>query len=280
MIADEQIGYFFKENQDLNRFGNRIIYNSYHQRSDQLKKDPQYRILMLGDSVTNGGVLTDQSETITEFLEEKIDNFYNVKGEVLNASAGSWAIENEYEYIKRFGFFDSDIVILQINTDDFFQPKSTNNKVGTINLPNKNPPSAIYELLNRYVIHKYILSPENKNNSSYEAILNPDSQFKENLDFLLQIIKLADERNKKLIVLLTPYKNELDNKVYEDERKEIIDILEENHIPYVNLLNQELDLRKTHFRDRIHFNEKGNKTIANAIFELIINNNLLTIANN
>ena len=280
MVADEQIGYFFKENQDLNRFGNRITYNGYHQRSDQLKEDSHYRILMLGDSVTNGGVLTDQSETITEMLEDQINNLHQAKGEVLNASAGSWAIENEYEYIKRFGFFYSDIVILQINTDDFFQPKSTADKVGTINLPNKNPPSAIYELLNRYIIHKYILSPDKDAVSSYEAILSTDNQFKRNLDILLQIIKLAEEHNKRLIVLLTPYKNELDNEVYYDERKEIIDVLEEKDIPYINLLNRELDLRKAHFRDRIHFNEEGNKIIVNSILELLNNNNLLTIANN
>ena len=280
MVADEQIGYFFKENQDLNRFGNRIIYNDYHQRSDQLRKDPHYRILMLGDSVTNGGVLTDQSETVTEVLEDKINNLHQAKGEVLNASAGSWGIENEYEYIKRFGFFDSDIVILQINTADFFQPKSTADKVGTINLPNKNPPSAIYELLNRYIIHKYILSLEKDAVSSDETTLSTDNQFKRNLNYLLQIIKLTEVNNKKLIVVITPYRNELDKEINQDERKEIIDILEENDIPYINLLNQELDLMKTHFRDTIHFNEEGNKIVAHTILELLIDNNLLAIANN
>lgn len=279
MIADEQIGYLFKENQDLNRFGNRIIYNSYHQRSDELHSDPDYRILMLGDSVTNGGVLIDQTETITEILEVKIDYLHQVKGEVLNASAGSWGIENEYEYLKRFGFFDSDLVILQINTADFFQDKSTADKVGTIELPEQNPPGALYELVNRYILHKYFLSSDEDKSSSNQEISQADNKFKRNIDFLLQIIQLAEVNNKDLVVLMTPYRDELDNEIYRVKRNDLLNILKQNHVPYINLLDQEYDIKKAHFRDTIHFNEKGNLVIANIILELLISNNLLAVTN-
>jgi len=197
MVSDDEIGYLFKGNQDLKRFGNRIKYNSYHQRSEELADNPDYRILMIGDSVTNGGVLTDQKDIVTEVLEENLNLKYGVEGEVLNASADSWGIENEYAYIKRFGTFDSEIVILQINSGDFYQPKSTKEVVGAHRaMPDKKPSSALTELFDRYILHKYILS----NSSDSRDDNNMRKQFKKNLEALLGVIKQVKESNGQLIV--------------------------------------------------------------------------------
>ncbi|MCH7518009.1 MAG: SGNH/GDSL hydrolase family protein [Candidatus Dadabacteria bacterium] len=275
MLGDDEIGYLFKGNQDLKRFGNRIKYNSYHQRSEELADNPDYRILMIGDSVTNGGVLTDHKDIVTEVLEENLNLKYGVEGEVLNASAGSWGIENEYAYIKRFGTFDSEIVILQLNTGDFLQYKSTKEVVGSHAMPDKKPSSALTELFYRYILHRYILSNSSgsrDNNDMYK-------QFEKNLEALLGIIKQVKESNEQLIVVLTPLKNELDKKKSISVREMTKSLLDENEIIYIDLLDDGLELQKSHFRDSIHFNRDGNQYMAYVLLELIVNKGLLPCCN-
>ena len=72
---DLETGYRFQPNQKIFRFGNAIVYNQYSQRSDRIlpfKPQNTLRILMVGDSVLNGGTLTDQTQTISEQLEAKM----------------------------------------------------------------------------------------------------------------------------------------------------------------------------------------------------------------
>lgn len=56
--ADPDYGYAFNPNQDLTRFGNRVFYNEHGLRSEPLprvKPEGEFRVLCIGDSVTNGG---------------------------------------------------------------------------------------------------------------------------------------------------------------------------------------------------------------------------------
>uniref|UniRef100_A0ACD5GQ20 SGNH/GDSL hydrolase family protein n=1 Tax=Desertifilum tharense IPPAS B-1220 TaxID=1781255 RepID=A0ACD5GQ20_9CYAN len=151
--ADPEIGYYFQPNQEILRFGKHIRYNQYAQRSDPitLERSPgTLRILMTGDSVLNGGNPTDQPQTITELFKSRLQSA-GYSAEVLNASAGSWAIGNQLAYLTQFGLFNSDAVILQIGTHDLLQPTSTSQAVGrSPYFPNRTPKSAIAEAWSRY----------------------------------------------------------------------------------------------------------------------------------
>ena len=73
--ADAEIGYLFRANQDLTRFTNHVHINQYHQRSEDVSladSSRSARVLFLGDSVTWGGVLTDQSQTYPELFEDEM----------------------------------------------------------------------------------------------------------------------------------------------------------------------------------------------------------------
>lgn len=64
--ADPNTGYRFQPNQKVFRFGKKVEYNQYSQRSDPIileKPKEILRILMTGDSVLNGGNPIDQSQT-------------------------------------------------------------------------------------------------------------------------------------------------------------------------------------------------------------------------
>ncbi|MBD3560821.1 SGNH/GDSL hydrolase family protein, partial [Planktothrix sp. FACHB-1355] len=151
--ADSDTGYRFQPNQKIFRFGKHIQYNQYSQRSEPItpeKPAGKLRILMLGDSVLNGGNPTDQSQIITELFEAKLSASGH-PAEVLNASSGSWGIGNQLGYLRKFGTFNADAVILQIGTHDLTQPTSNSEIVGHHpSFPTHPPLLAIQEAWTRY----------------------------------------------------------------------------------------------------------------------------------
>ncbi|WLT39310.1 hypothetical protein NON20_06955 [Synechocystis sp. B12] len=89
-VTHPTIEYMFKPNQDAIRFGNRFRTNSYGMRSEELpksKNDSELRVLVFGDSVINGGNLTDQSDLATEIVKSEISQ--NKELTIANISAGS-----------------------------------------------------------------------------------------------------------------------------------------------------------------------------------------------
>ncbi|MBP0019622.1 MAG: SGNH/GDSL hydrolase family protein [Cyanobacteria bacterium SBLK] len=272
--SDVAMGYRFQPNQDITRFGNKIIYNQYSQRSDRiasLKPKNTLRILMIGDSVLNGGMLTDQVQTISEQLEARIKNI-NGNVEVLNASAGSWGIGNQLGYLQKFGTFDSDLLILQIGTHDLTQPTSAGDRVGIDpSYPDRKPLLALQELFSRYIIPKILLRLHLP--LSYREIpvtVTPEEQFQKNLILLNRIL----DRGLPIIVLFTPNR---------------IDVLPKPNIPtykaefFQYLNNFQISIIDTHdtwsklsatttesyFRDVVHLTPAGNKAIAQLLFEQI-----------
>jgi lysophospholipase L1-like esterase len=265
--ADEYIGYYYKANQSLYRMGNHFFANEYHQRSDPLMENPDYRILMVGDSVTNGGVWTNQNETITEILEKKLNDYYSVKGEVLNAAAESWGIENEFEYVKKFGIFNSDLVILQIGSQDLVQPKSLSNSLGTLEKPTTNPICAIHEALQLKLL---------KNHEVYSTLPDAEYYIQDNINrnFAKQIIEIIEKNNKSVIILMTPNKNEIGQESSYQELKDVFfEFLESLNISHVNLLDYELG--QENYQDGVHFNKYGNQFVANILFEYILEQELI-----
>ncbi|NES71442.1 MAG: hypothetical protein F6K24_42710 [Okeania sp. SIO2D1] len=157
-IADEEIGYLLAPNQKLRRMGNQIAINEYSMRSPSLsteRSSATLRILLLGDSVANGGWWTDQEQTISVLTEKELlsKNITFEEIEILNASANSWGPRNQLAYLQRFGLFDTQVIILLINTDDLFATAPTPLPVGNDrNYPAEKPPLALAEIYRRYLV--------------------------------------------------------------------------------------------------------------------------------
>lgn len=146
-------GYRVKPNQDLKRFGNHLYYNELGMRSGPIKRVPDsghWRVLCLGDSITFGGVQTDQTRTYPELLKSKLGP---ERHEVLNVSAGGWAPENEWGWLRQNGLFGSKLLLLEIGTNDLMQPMSSGDVVDEHpSFPGHNPPLATGELIYRYLL--------------------------------------------------------------------------------------------------------------------------------
>jgi hypothetical protein len=155
-VMDPDIGYYPAASQTIRRFGARTVINSYSMRSDALKvnKDKNMlRILTLGDSVVFGTTFVDQSDIFTSLLNRELTQTFHRPVEVFNISAGGWAPANEAAYIQRNGIFESDVVLLVVNSGDLPQPFSAS-PVGDPSFPISKPPCALCELWSRYLAPK------------------------------------------------------------------------------------------------------------------------------
>ncbi len=150
-------GYRVKPGQTIRRFGNRVSYDDLGLRSEPVARLPSpgtLRVLCVGDSVTFGGTTVDQPETYPYRLRDAL-----AKGgasvEVLNASAGGWALHNEEGWLREHGVLGASCVVLQVGTDDLWQRPAQSSLVGRHpQFPDRAPPLAIVELVRRYVLPK------------------------------------------------------------------------------------------------------------------------------
>ncbi len=151
---DPAIEYVQRPNQDLWRFGQHVLVNEYGMRSRSFpahRTDPrELRVLVIGDSVVNGGVLTDHAKLATTLAESRLAAELGRPVIVGNISAGSWGPPNQLAYLERFGLFDADIVVLVLSSHDAgdvpgSQPPDPSQ------IPTERPWCAISELVTRYL---------------------------------------------------------------------------------------------------------------------------------
>lgn len=271
-ISHEEIEYMLKPNQDLYRFGNHFVVNQYGMRSQnfapQAKSPNQLRIMVFGDSVINGGNLTDHQDLATTILQKQLSTSLTNPVIVGNISAGSWGPGNWLAYAKEYGFFEADIVILQINSRDWkdnptFQPLNPNTH------PTTKPFSAFTEGLTRY-LPRYLpdfkfLNKQTKVKPQKRA----EDPTKKGLDDLKNFLRMAKKSTQKVIVLQYLSRSELKNNKIKQGYYAISDMCEKLAIQTISLqpyFEQAMQKEEV-YRDKIHPNQKGQKVIAQAMLK-------------
>jgi hypothetical protein len=152
-IAHPKIEYMFKPNQDVQRFGNRVLIKAYGMRTAdfaRVKPVGEFRVMVFGDSVLNGGSLTDHADLATTLLTDKLTIFLDSPVVVGNISAGSWGPGNWLAYAREYGFFDADVVVLVISSHDIAD-NPTFAPLDPHTLPQVPPFSALTEGITRYL---------------------------------------------------------------------------------------------------------------------------------
>src|SRR5262245_54026569 len=157
LMTDPAIEYLFQPNQTLHRFGNLIHYNAYSQRSDDYsthKSDPrQLRILMIGDSVINGGAQTDQANLASSIIQRELSAKLSRKVIVGNASAASWGPPNMLAYLKKFGLFDADVLVIVLSSHDAIDVPTFGPSVGVHpSMPDHKRLCAFSQPFSRYLV--------------------------------------------------------------------------------------------------------------------------------
>ena len=278
-IADDEIGYLLAPNQNLRRMGNQIQINQYSMRSEAIaeaKPDSLFRVLLLGDSIVNGGWWTDQQEILSASLTKKLNSDVNSitnSVQVLNASANSWGPRNELAYLKRFGLFNSQVLILVINTDDLFATAPNSDLVGRDrNYPDHKPFLALTEAYERFIAKPKPL-PNQKPEKGDRVGLN--------LQAIREIKAIAETENTQFILAMTPLLRELGEtgpRDYEQKaRNRLQEFTTQEQITYIDFLPIFADFPQPEFlyRDHIHLSPQGNhlvsETLAKSLESLIPN---------
>ena len=275
--ADDKVGYLIAPNQTVIRNGNTIRINRYSMRSDEIsdRKIPgERRFFFIGDSVTNGGWWNPQDSIISErfkqhLQESHLEDISTIT--VLNASANSWSPRNELEYLRQFGLFDTDILILIINTDDLFGTVPNSLVVGREkNYLDRKPIGAIGELIERYRLSK--LPPL----SELQRIHNEEGdRVGKILEAIQAIHTLTLRNNVEFLMLMTPLLREVDGKSRDYERvarDRLDELAKKEGINYIDLLEpfKAKGNAKQLYHDNIHLNAMGNEEVSQIILKALL----------
>lgn len=145
-------GYEPAPGQSVHRLSNHVTINALGMRGPATSAMPRpgkKRVLLLGDSVAFGTTMTDDAKTIPALTQAALAPH---PIEMLNASAGGWALENERRWLGEHGTFGADLVVLELNQSDLTQGSSSSAILDVnANFPSRNPPGALYEIVTRYL---------------------------------------------------------------------------------------------------------------------------------
>lgn len=270
-MADDAIGYLLAPNQRVRRFGNLIAINQYSMRARPIEPSrpaDTLRVFLVGDSIINGNWWTDQSQIVSALIENNLSHRQKQRTEVLNASANSWGPRNELAYLKKFGTFESQIVMLVINTDDLFGTQPSSLQVGRDrSYPDKKPPLALLELIARFKKQPPIPGLKEIQDEKGDRI-------GKNLTAIQEIKNYVDANNGRLLLAMTPLKREVLNGPRDYElvaRQRVDEFVAQQQIPYVDFLQpfQAHSVADSLYRDHIHLSPTGNALVAQALSDLI-----------
>ena len=152
-VGDAEIDYLFAPHQRCNRFGNKLVYNNLSMRCDFDVDETVLtnRIYVVGDSVVNGGALTDHEALATTLLQRTLPDV-----QVCNISAGSWGPGNCAAYFRRHPNLRGGCLIVEVNSHDLWEddPQASGGAlVGKdVALVDRKPWSALGEGFSRYFL--------------------------------------------------------------------------------------------------------------------------------
>ncbi len=250
----------------------------------KLKKEQDtYRILVLGDSIT-------EKNWYVEKLQEKLNNSHQglkYNFEVWNGAVMGYQVNQYAAYLKHKGLrYNPDMVLIGFCLNDlvtlYYVFYKDENGFAIFYNPARELSKTIR--LNEFLFkHSYfyrflILKTENLIPNTKEKIPNPRD---EGLYYLKIIKDICQERKIPLLVAVFPYlKNNGEYADYEkDKYKDIIGILEALKIDYIDLHKDFPEEKRYKLRseedDYIHPNIEGHEIAANAIYEHLMENYFL-----
>ena len=280
-VEHPTIEYMFAPNQDLMRFGNRIVINEYGMRTEsflQHNGTGQLRIMVFGDSVLNGGSLTDHSELATTLLGENLSRVLNSQLVIVgNISAGGWGPGNWLAYARKFGFFDADIIVLLVSEHDC-EDNPSFLPLNPLTHPQEKPVLALIEGFTRY-LPRYLPRISDSTPLSVSVEEGRIDATIQGLSDLRDFLKLARLFTDKVLVVQYPEKTELEKASLvchlqiEEVAKEVGAVVISAAPSFRSAVKQGLDP----YRDNIHPNSLGQAILANIFFEFLTKLHMIDI---
>jgi lysophospholipase L1-like esterase len=269
LVTDPQIEYYNKPSSSYHRFGNQIRYNAYGMRSDDFPEakasSDELRVLVLGDSVVNGGARTDQSQLATTLLKAQLREELGRPVVVGNISAGSWGPANLLAYVNRFGLFEADFVVIVLSSHDYADTPT----FGPIDSPtvDRSPVFALEELATTY-LPRYL--PRKRSSHTVEKLETPQiiGQVQQ---ALRELIDKARSQGAQVILAQHLEKSEAKGALLPGHQV-IKQTAEDMDVPVVQLgpvFIEAINAGNDPYRDWIHPNAYGQELIAQTLYTKI-----------
>ena len=268
--------YIAQPNQHRHRFFAHIDYNSYSQRSAE-PDSTQPIVLGLGDSVIFGGTMLDQDSIATTLFSKETGM------QMLNISSGSWGPDNCAAYLREKGTFGAKAMVLVCSSHDAFDVMSHVPVVGIYpNYPDRQYKLALWELVDRYLLPRLksmfcqpqpadpdaqvLMQSVARGNSTGEkpqGVAQKSLMFNPGFD---QLKRIADTHGIPLIIYLHAETGELTASKYKKGGLLIKEWTKKNNVRLIEGLHE--GETKDMYRDIIHFNEKGQRLLANRLEQI------------
>jgi hypothetical protein len=249
---DDFMEYRLKSNQNLIRFGNTFQTNEWGMRSPSILGEHRNIVMVLGDSVLNGGAQVGQSYLATSLLS-------NEKTVFANYSAPSWGPANILAALNSIDEINFKSIILVLNGDDLFDVP----KFGELSAdqPEHEPVLAIWEAATRY-LPRYIpnifgLEDDLDRKSDDETL----GRMKLN-----ELLIFLSEQDVPACVVLHPRMSEVKEN-FSERLNSIRDALINSNIRYVDSADFIYEDVEELYIDDIHLNQKGQIWLSKSIRE-------------
>ncbi len=257
---DNKYEYIAQSNQHRFRFRNKIEYNEYSMRNGHLNNDA-IKIIGFGDSVINGGSLTDQDSLATTKLSASLSVFYDTIIQVLNISAGSWGPDNCYAYLQKHGDFNAQLIFLVVSSHDAYDNMEFDNVVGNQpNFPDKQYCTALGELTRRYLYPKII----GKSKDYVGINKNKGNKFNSGFENFYQYCK---KNRIPLIIYLHPEVSEIEKGAYNEQGEKIVNFASERNIQLIRGMDSGIE--NSDYLDQIHLTESAQVKLHNLLFRVL-----------
>ena len=289
-ISDPDFEYIYAPGQDVKRFGYALRTNHFSMRNEEILPTDSLVILLIGDSVVNGGSLTDQDSIASTMMEKWFLRDFKTRVRVLNISAGSWGPDNVAAYLKKHGTFKAKLMCLVTSSHDAHDIMSHQSPVGIDpGMPDKQYKVALYELWDRYgwmffyFYDTLFSSPNTNQNQQKETAdstktesvkqeeLNNAGIRKPGLTFnpgYEQVYELARQQSIPLFIYLHPEISEIESGRFNDQGDEIIDFAKKKNIRLINEFGLGISTKLYRNMDVVHYNSQGQLFMANNLYPL------------
>lgn len=266
--ADPACGYRLQPRQTVQLRGNTIAINQWGVRDPRPLTSPPSsggRILVLGDSVTWGGVYVKQEELFTSVLESKLTST-----EVVNAGVNGYSVaQMAAMYEAHLTGLKPDTVILFAIPRDFTRPPLVTLTGNSAAFPTERPALAIpvaASLLRHFAYNRSPwewLRPRPATVPANPGLSETDC-LKENVDAVKQLEDVLKPKARLVVVLLPTAK--------EPERSPALssvrDALSGAGITFVNL-GERVTSSPELFLDGVHLTVEGHRAVGEALVSIV-----------